>query len=602
MGMMSNLRSNTHIILWILVLAFVGLIVFEWGANFSGGRGAGAPKYIAKINGREIKPQQYFQLLQQQYEQTRNNNNGDLSDQQRKQIQSQLWDQLVNETLVQQAVKDRDIVVTDQDILRELRTNPPDVLKNVEAFQTDGKFDKQKYLQALNNPVGDEWVQIENYVRASLPAQKLQSVLLASVNVSENEVKAAYRKQNIKYTVDYLEIPLRSISDEAATPSSAEVEKYYNDHLDEFRVPEKRQLRYAKFPKTPSAEDTAAAKTDAMDVLEQAKKGIDFAQLAKDYSDGPSASQGGELGWFGRSQMVKPFADAAFAGKPGEIVGPVETRFGYHIIKIEDKRKQNGEEQVKASHILLKITASGSTIDRQKSRAALFLFDAQDYGIEASADSNHVQLQQTQPFAKDAQFIPGLGQLSEATDFAFSHPVGKISDDVVDADDAFYVFQVSDIQAPTVQPLDEVKTRIVRRLTTEKKQQMAYQRAQELRSKLSADANLEQIGEDSTDINYNAPQPFTLSGSVPGVGKNAEFLGTVEALNTGELSPAVNTSRGSFIIRLKSQTDFNQEKYAQQKDEIRQRLTQQKQSEFLNNWLAALKDKADIVDNRDAFM
>ncbi len=603
MGMMSNLRSNTHIILWILVLAFVGLIVFEWGANISGGNGRrGVPKYIAKINGREIKPQQYFQLLQQQYEQARTKNNGDLTDQQRKQIQGQLWDQLVNETLVQQAVQNRDIKVTDQDIIRELRNNPPDVLKSVKAFQTDGKFDKQKYLQALNNPVGDEWVQIENYVRASLPAQKLQSLLLSSVNVTENEVKEEYKKENIKYTVDYLEIPIGNISDKQAAPSADALQKYYNDHLDEFKVPEKRQLQYAKFPKTPSAEDTAAAKDEALDVLQQAKSGKDFAQLAKDYSDGPSASQGGELGWFSHSQMVKPFADAAFAGKPGEIVGPVKTRFGYHVIKIEDKRKQNGEEQVKASHILIKITASGSTIDQQKSHAALFLFDAQDYGISASADSNNVKIQETPPFAKDTRFIPGIGQLDEASDFAFSHPVGTLSDNVVDADDAFYVFRVAKIEPPTVQTLDQVRSRIERRLISEDKQKIAFQQTQELRSKLTAKSDLKKIGADSSNVEYKSPKPFTLSGSVPGVGNNAEFLGTVEALNINELSPAVKTTRGGFIIRLLNKTQFDPKDYAQKKDAIRQRLNRQKQSEFLNSWLAALKAKADIVDNRDAFM
>lgn len=588
--------------LWILILAFVGLIVFEWGANISGGRGRGTPKEIAEINGRKIEPQQYFNLLQNQYEQARQQNNGEISEQQRKQIQQQLWDQLVNETLVQQAVEDRHIIVTDQDVLRELRNNPPEVIKNIEAFQTDGKFDRQKYLQALSNPVGNEWVTIENYVRSSLPARKLQSLLLASVTVPESEIRQEYKMNNVKYTVAYLSIPVGSIDDEAAKPSAEEVQQYYNDHLDEFRIPEKRQLQYAKFPKTPSSEDTAQAKTEAEEVLRQAKNGEDFAQLAKDYSDGPSATQGGSLGWFSKGQMVAPFSDAAFAAKPGDIVGPVETRYGFHVIKVEDKRTQNGQEQVKASHVLINIMPSSSTIDQQKSQAALFLFDAQDYGFPASADSNNVQIEGTQPFAKDAQYIPGIGPVSDAVDFAFGNPVGTMSEQVVDADDAFYVFRVSAINPPTVQPLDDVRSRIERRLSNENKQQIAYEKAQDLRSYLTADADLEQIGKDSTDINYREPAPFNLSSTIPGVGDNPEFKGTVEALDVGELSSAVKTTRGAYIIKLLNQTGFSQEDYDKQKSAIAQRLRQQKENTFLTDWLQALRDKAKIVDNRDAFM
>lgn len=603
MGVMTNLRSNTKIMLWILILAFVGLIIFEWGASFSfqGGQ-SGQPKHMAVINGREITPQQYYQMLQNEYERARQQSQNEaLTEQQRDQIEERLWEQLVNETLVQQAVEEKGIQVTNQDIMRELRTNPPQALRNVEAFQTDGEFDRQKYLQALNNPVGDEWVSVENMVRASLPAKKLQSMLLASVNVYEDEIRQQYIDENIDFTVEYLQVPPRSISDEDAQPSTAEIEAYYEEHIDEYRVPEKRVLEYASFPKNPSAEDTAAAYNTAMDVLKQAREGADFAELAQAYSEGPSASQGGDLGWFGRGQMVAGFEEAAFDANPGDIIGPVETRFGYHVIKVEDARTQDGQEQIKARHVLIKITASPTTIEEKRSNANLFLYDAQDYSFQSSADSNGVTINTTNPVTKDAGYIPGLGQFDDAINFAFTNPVGTISE-VLENDNGYYIFRVKEIQQPFVQPLEEVRDRISRQLMNENKRMMAYEKAQSIRAQLDQSADFQAYAEDKEEVRYQHPEPFTLSGNIPGVGQVPEFKGAVRALDIGEISPAIQTNRGGYIVKLLEKTELDEEDYAQKKAQIRQQLLQQKQNEFLTNWLQSLKDDAKIVDNRDRLL
>lgn len=603
MGLMNNIRQNTHIMLWILILAFVGLIVFEWGASFSFnfGKGKGQPKNLAKINGETITPQHYFQLLQNQYDQARQQSGGELTEQQREQIQQQLWNQMVNETLIQQAVKKRHIIVTDQDIIRELHQNPPEFLKSVKAFQTDGKFDYQKYLNALNHPVGDEWLSIENYVRASLPARKLESTILASVSVNEDEVKEDYLQNNTKYTVQYLFFPSGSISDEEAKPSEQEIDQYYRNHLDEFQVPEKRVLQYVSFPKTPSHADTVAAHDLAMEVLQKAKSGADFAELAKEYSDGPSASNGGDLGWFGKGQMVPAFEKAAFSTPKGGFAGPVLTQFGYHIIYVRNKRTQNGEEQIQASHILINIEASPTTIDEQRSQASLFLFDAQDYSFQASSDSNNVDIHETQPFEKDATFIPGLAPVEDAVDFAYKNSVGAISD-VMDEQSGFYVFQLSDIQAPYVQKLEKARPQISQQLIQQKKIQMAYQKALQVRGSLTDSSSLESIGNNNKLATYRTPSPFTIAGSIPNVGQSPEFKGALMALDAGELSPAIQTDQGAYIIKLVSKSPFNQEQFDQQKAQIRQRLLTTKQNRFMNNWLQSLKSEAKIVDNRSAFL
>jgi len=601
MALMNNIRSNTHVILWILILAFVGLIVFEWGASFSfSGGGQRQPQNIAVINGEKITPQEYFQILENQYASAREQSGGSLTEQQRDQIQQQLWEQLVTETLVQQAVEDHNIIITDQDIMRELRTNPPEMLQSVEAFQTDGSFDRQKYLDALNNPVGDEWITIENYVRASLPGLKLQSTALATVTVHESEIREEYSRENVEYSIEYLFVPSNGISDEAAQPSEQAIRQYYQDHLEEYQVPEQRSLEYVVFSKTPSQADSIAARDVAMDALEEARAGADFAELAREYSDGPSASEGGDLGWFGRGQMVAPFEQAAFNAEPGSVVGPVQTQFGYHVIYVRDTRTQNGEEQILASHILINVEVSPVTLDERSSEANLFLFDAQDYGFQFSADTHNVTIQQTPLFERETSFIPGLAPVSAAEDFAFSNPVGTISD-VQDVESGYYIFRVSEIRDPYVQPLENVRAQIASTLASQNKREIAYQHAREIYASVSG-STLEAIAQNDSLVSYQSPDPFTIAGSIPGIGQSPVFKGAIKALQVGTISPPVDTDRGSYIILLNEKSEFDEENYEQQKVQIQQRLLTTKQNQFMTRWIASLREEANIVDNRDAFM
>jgi len=118
--------------------------------------------------------------------------------------------------------------------------------------------------------------------------------------------------------------------------------EYYDSHLDLFRRPPQIRASHilVKLSANPSKEEKEKALKKAKEIQKKIKQGADFAEMAKKYSDGPSAKRGGDLGYFSRGQMVKPFEDAAFAMDKGQVSDIVETAFGYHIIKVTDKRPE----------------------------------------------------------------------------------------------------------------------------------------------------------------------------------------------------------------------------------------------------------------------
>ncbi|HEY4220839.1 MAG TPA: peptidylprolyl isomerase [Myxococcota bacterium] len=156
-------------------------------------------------------------------------------------------------------------------------------------------------------------------------------------------------------------------------PTDEDAKKYYEENKDKYKQKEQINAQHIlfKIEKTTTDAEKKKKLADAKKVFAEAKKpGADFGELAKKYSDGPTAQRGGDLGTFSRGRMVKQFEDVAFAGKPGDILGPVETQFGYHIIKINEKTPevQRPYDEVKDS-ILTSLKA------RQKSKATRDLLD-----------------------------------------------------------------------------------------------------------------------------------------------------------------------------------------------------------------------------------
>ena len=194
-----------------------------------------------------------------------------------------------------------------------------------------------------------------------LPNYKLQQLIINAASTSNQDIVDSYRQRFINYNLEILHITDKAIAEDFALETSEEeLMNIYNQNIDDYEEPEMRYMKYVKWPIVSEYSDSLRVKIETTTLIDRINQGESFIDLANSYTEDPGNSanpdslNGGKLGWFNKGQMVKEFEEAAFSANKGEVVGPILTQFGYHIIKIDDKRtNQEGEEQVNASHILL---------------------------------------------------------------------------------------------------------------------------------------------------------------------------------------------------------------------------------------------------------
>ena len=379
--MMDILRQNAQS--WGIKIAFgiiIAVFIFAFGA---GGFNGNTDPVIAYVNDQPVPTQEFMQVYRETAEALRAQNPNLDSDQlQSPEFKKAVLEQLVSQKLLEAEAEKLGISVSNSELSYSISKIP--------AFaDKDGKFDMNLY-QAFLQSRAMSAATFENDMRNSALISKLQEYVTMPVKPTEADARALFDSAAEKVQIDYyyvsgadfvknikisdkqiedfykanpdkFTIPARSVVkyiaftpeelsiNETVTPE--EIKAYYEANKDAFQQEAQVNARHILITvdENASDKDVAAAEKKIKKVLAKAKSGQDFAKLAKKYSEGPSSSKGGELGWFGRGAMVKPFEEAAFALKKGEVSEPVRTRFGWHLIKIDDVREagQKDIDQVK---------------------------------------------------------------------------------------------------------------------------------------------------------------------------------------------------------------------------------------------------------------
>jgi len=606
MGLMTSMRNRMHVVLWGLLAMFLlsmtigGLV---GGANIIDqllGR-VNPNTTIVRINGQDISPDNFQKLVTQELEQVRSSGQ-QVNDYHIQRARTTAWDNIVQDVLVTQEVERLGLTATDEEVLYHLENNPPPFLQQNPEFQTDGSFDLEKYKTILASPQGNEWAPVESFMKSTyIPNFKLQQYLDQSIIITEADLRKEFIMRSVNYTINALHVTSTAIPAETTEPTDSELREEYESSLADFEQGELRTIQYCYWKKEPSVDDSSATENLANELTARARSGDEFSILANEYSQDPGnqGSKGGDLGWFKKGRMVKPFEEAAFSADVGQIVGPVKSRFGYHIIHVRDKKvDEDGNEEMLASHILLNIETSATTLANLKRAATLFSYGAQDFGFASASDSHKVEIHTHEKLQESAFTIQKIGALRSAVQFAFRSKIGTVSD-IVENEQYFAVCFLESITPPGVSPFEDVEQQLRNRVKGRKEKVATLDKVNTLLVDITANnkslAAMESIDPKIDEIKNETK---TLTQGFSSISRSNYVVGALIAAKPGDLLGPLETIRGHTLIELMDVSPFDSTEFEVQKETLKKNIFARKQSQLFQSWLDDLKSKADIVDNR----
>tara|TARA_X000000368_G_scaffold17746_1_gene13991 strand:+ start:957 stop:2780 length:1824 start_codon:yes stop_codon:yes gene_type:complete len=600
----------TILVLFVTSMAIGGLV---GGASITDIFGGRQSNEVGSLNGKPILFEDFNQLVSNEINRMDQQSGRLISDEEREYIRAVVWERLIADLIIQEQIEENKIVVGDEEVLFQMKNNPPPFLQNSDAFQSFGRFDLEKYLDAVLNPEQIDWKPIEDFMqKVYLPSYKLQQYITNAAAISSSDVLEDYKKRFLDYKIEVLHVTEKAIDQDfyngllVDRPSNGELLDIYNENISDYDQPELRYLKYVKWPLISNANDSLRVKLEAEDLIFRLNEGEDFALLANTYTQDPSNSadpqnlKGGGLGWFNKGQLLPEFEIASFEAEKGSIVGPILTQYGYHVIKVNDKRTVESSEQVNASHILLTIQPGRGTENELKDTANIFALEATEYGFFALADSLGLEIQDSNGLRKESIFVDNFGVGRSAVNFAFNNVEGATSD-AIKNDNFFGVFFLDKVDIETVLSFEDVKEDLKNEFLSEFKKNHIKTLAESIKDNNQGEMNLLEIYQDNKNLEYVAETNSALIGSFESIGKSNFIVGALADAKEGNILGPLPTLRGEAFIRVIDISEVVMSDFEEKKDSIKFSLLIDRQNAIWGNWLQALRDNADLKDYRYDF-
>ncbi len=602
--MMQMIRSTAgKIIVPILMLFFLGWMVFEIGMDALGGGLQGGAQTVGTVNGDAISAQAYNDRYNALYQQAQQQ--GEVTDEMARRIQDEAWEQLVQETLMRQELERRGIGVSTREILWAARNLPHPAFAQQEIFQTDGRFDINKYRQFLSGPTApaEVYAQLEEYYRTQLPQEKLGRQLTAGRYISDAELWRAFQDRTETATVDYVQLDLTKLVPQDPAVTDAEVRRYYDENRERFKRTEGARLKVAYIPLTITEADRQATIQQARELKAQIDAGADFAEMARVHSTDPSnKEQGGDLGTFGRGQMVPAFDSAAFALPVGQVSQPVVTQFGVHLIKVDER---TADDQVKARHILLGFEKNDADVERLEEQLQKVAEAGLQRGLKAAAAGQpSVTFREGVEVSAASPMIPGVGPAMAALNWAQEESANRAGggeaervSEVLETADALYVVEMESYHPAGETPLAEATPAIRQQLVYDKRRDAGRAEAEKMLAEIRGGRTLEQVAQ-ARGLAVQRTGPFTRVEANPALGQANAAVGAAFGTPVGQVGPVAVTPAGVFLVRPVARTAADRRQYETQKASLRAEAMGQLRSDLLSQWMSNVRADAKIKDNR----
>ncbi len=606
MGIITGMRTQMQVVMWAILILFIASMAvggLVGGASVVDIFGQNSSSNVGSLNGNPIAYDDFNRLVFEEITRIEKQSGENMNDADREYVRAVVWERLIQDLLIQEQIEENKILVSDGEVLYQLQNNPPAFLQSSPIFRTDGQFDLEKYMEAVTNPGELDWRPIEEFMQnIYLPNYKLQQIIINAASTSNQDIVDSYRQRFINYNLEVLHITDKAIAEDfALEPSEEELMNIYNENIDDYEEPEMRHMKYVKWPIVSEYSDSLRVEIEMTTLIDRINQGESFIDLANSYTEDPGHSanpvslNGGKLGWFNKGQMVKEFEEAAFGANKGEVVGPILTQFGYHIIKIDDKRtNQEGEEQVNASHILLRILPGKDTENRLRNLSSIFSLESKEYGFFDLADSLGMEIHDASAVQKKSIFIDDIGVARDAVRFAFNSEIGEVSD-YVENDDYFIVCYLDQISDKKTLSFETVKETLIEQSTRNIKDDEIKRIADSI---VNENLDLLKLSEENPNFEYVKETSGNLIGSFDSIGKSNYIAGALINSEKGDLLGPLPTLRGQAFVKVLEIDELNEKDFEEKKESLKFSLIIQRQNLIWSNWLQGLRDDSEIEDNR----
>jgi peptidyl-prolyl cis-trans isomerase D len=627
------MRRHRDWLKWSLGLVCVAFVLF-YIPDFLRGTGADAASSdkIANVEGHEITSGDFRRTYQAQLQAYRSAYGGQMNEQLLKQlgIENQILQQMVDERAALAEADRLKIKVSDEEVRQRILSTP--------AFQDNGTFiGEQRYQQLLRMQRPPMTAaQFEDNVRRQLAVEKLRSSLTDWLSVPDKELEQEYRRRNDKVKLAVVSFTADSFRPQVSA-TDAEVTSYFDAHKNDFKIPEKRKIKYllididamrakvvvppadierayntnAEQYSTPEqvrashillkteGKDDATVKAKAEELLKQAKSGADFAELAKKNSeDEASAKNGGDLDYFGRGRMVPEFDQVAFTLEPGHLSDLVKTQYGYHIIKVTDKKtastrpladvRQQLNDQLAYERAQAQAADLAQKLEKEITKPG---------DLDKAAQANGLTVQESGFFARDEPIL-GLGPAPEAANRAFDMKQGDVAGPLR-ASRGFVFETLTAKQDPYVPKVDEVKERVRDEVVKQKARDLSKQRAVEIAAKLKAAPDFEKAAK-AAGLEAKTTDLIAKDAPIPDLGVAPAVDDVAFKLPVGGVSDPIPTDNGTAVIKVLEKKEVTPEEWTSAKETFRTELLNDRKNRFFSAYMVKAKLKMKIDVNREA--
>jgi len=425
--------------------------------------------------------------------------------------------------------------------------------------------------------------------------------LLKQIHPSEAELKAFYERNKATYNnsipekrkVRYVVLDTAKIMSETSV-SPQDLQAYYDQHREDYRVPEQVSVSHILI-KTPlpgpdgkvDPKGVEEARKKAEDVLKQLKAGGNFAELAKKYSEDPgSGKNGGSLGFIGRGRTVPEFEKAAFSLPKGSTSDLVQSSYGFHIIRLDDKQ---------AAHVKtlaeVKDQIEGSLREQKAAQAVsnqvnALLGQARTAGLDKAAAAKGLNVINTD-FVSRTDNLPGIGNSAEFMSAVFGQ-AEKSPPEQVALPQGYAVFDVIAIKPPATPTFEEIRSRVETEFQNERVAALLSQKTQELADRAKAEHDLKKAAKEA-GASLKTSDFVQPDGQVPDIGSMAGGAAVAFTLKPGEISGPITNGNTGVVLSILDRQEPSPQDFAAKQDQLRDSLRQARQMEMFNLFVANLR-------------